>query len=197
MSTPAELWQITSPLGGQYGVSLAGTLLIYDWFLTFNQEWELIWKASWTPGKLIFLFIRYCGLIDMIGWFYLQFGGSVTHESCTVVMYLVQYTSGGMVYGGATLVLALRTWALWNRSRLCGAFVGVVLLTVSALGLVFVTWISTNLLHDGYPGFPELVGCGITDTAKSADAGYKLFACLSAYEGGEYYGLCPANFRLD
>ncbi|KZP01218.1 hypothetical protein CALVIDRAFT_532835 [Calocera viscosa TUFC12733] len=182
-TTSLELWEITTPLGGQYGACIAATLLIYDWIFTFRDEWDLIWLAKWTPGKVIFIFIRYSGFIDMIGWFYLQFGHPITAKSCTVVLYLVLYTSGAMVFGGATLVLALRTWAIWNRSLLWGIVISVVLLAVSPLSLVFVTWITTNLLHDGYPGYPELVGCGITDTAASASAGGKLFVCLSAYEG--------------
>lgn len=35
----------------------ASTIVIYDHFITFDQEVQLVWKARWTAGKYLFLLV--------------------------------------------------------------------------------------------------------------------------------------------
>ncbi|KAG0701490.1 hypothetical protein DFH29DRAFT_1080091, partial [Suillus ampliporus] len=42
-------------------VSFAG--LIYDWVLTFGQEVELIWRQRWSLMTVLYLSVRYLGII--------------------------------------------------------------------------------------------------------------------------------------
>ncbi|EPQ50395.1 hypothetical protein GLOTRDRAFT_133948 [Gloeophyllum trabeum ATCC 11539] len=38
----------------------SSTIVIYDHLITLDQEIDLIWKASWTPGKVLFLTVSIC-----------------------------------------------------------------------------------------------------------------------------------------
>ncbi|KAJ3806355.1 hypothetical protein F5876DRAFT_69019 [Lentinula aff. lateritia] len=44
----------------------AGTVIIYDHLLTLNDEFEHIWKNSWSMGKALFIINRYYSLIATI-----------------------------------------------------------------------------------------------------------------------------------
>ncbi|KZT40760.1 hypothetical protein SISSUDRAFT_425953 [Sistotremastrum suecicum HHB10207 ss-3] len=37
-------------------------LLAFDYILTFDQEYALVWKTRWTLGKMIYLAFRYGGM---------------------------------------------------------------------------------------------------------------------------------------
>lgn len=36
--------------------------VIYDWALTFGQEFELIWRQPWSHMTILYLSVRYAGL---------------------------------------------------------------------------------------------------------------------------------------
>ncbi|KAF9560655.1 hypothetical protein CPC08DRAFT_762573 [Agrocybe pediades] len=47
----------------RYAHLAAGTMVVYDQFLTFDQELNLIWRESFSIGKVLFLMIRYYALV--------------------------------------------------------------------------------------------------------------------------------------
>ncbi|KAG0700526.1 hypothetical protein DFH29DRAFT_617041 [Suillus ampliporus] len=48
---------------GSYFVVSACAGLIYDWVLTFGQEVELIWRQRWSLMTVLYLSVRYLGII--------------------------------------------------------------------------------------------------------------------------------------
>ncbi|KZP01228.1 hypothetical protein CALVIDRAFT_594732 [Calocera viscosa TUFC12733] len=169
-------------LAANYGICVAGTLTAYDYILTFKQERDLIWKAKWTPPKALFLFIRYSIILDMIGFFYIEFGQQVTDRSCTVVMNIV-LANCCVVYLCAALVIALRTWAIWERNRICGAIIGVAWSAVVVLAIYFTVDIIRGVSAFGISGLADFAGCGATNTPESLSAALKSYMALAAYEG--------------
>lgn len=47
-----------------YFVVASSTALVYDWALTFGQEIELIWKRRWSLVTVLYLNLRYIGIIN-------------------------------------------------------------------------------------------------------------------------------------
>lgn len=44
--------------------ALASTVaVIYDWALTFEQEVELVWKRKWSLMSVLYLGLRYGGIL--------------------------------------------------------------------------------------------------------------------------------------
>ncbi|EJT96797.1 hypothetical protein DACRYDRAFT_25486 [Dacryopinax primogenitus] len=178
MSSPLQ--QIGEILLGQdYGVCAAASLIFFDYFLTFPQEVRLVWASKWTPGKVLFLFIRYVGLTDAAVSIYVQFGTTVTPRSCLISMYW-SLLSMFVTSVAASLVLALRTWAIWNKSKMCGAIVftgWIVGTTCSA----FYT-IRSIIGSSPYSNIFGLPGCIDTTTAAAANDAVKVYAFGCAYE---------------
>ncbi|KIK41196.1 hypothetical protein CY34DRAFT_806374, partial [Suillus luteus UH-Slu-Lm8-n1] len=46
-----------------YWMVAAGVLVVYDWVLTIGQEIELIWRQRWSLMTVLYLSIRYIGIL--------------------------------------------------------------------------------------------------------------------------------------
>ncbi|KAL5495018.1 hypothetical protein ACEPAI_480 [Sanghuangporus weigelae] len=106
-------------------------IVLFDYLLTFDDEVALVWqRPSWGIGSI--LFNRYTGI------FSLAFNSAKYHHySC---FHWVRYQIGGTIgaFWLVDIILALRVYALWGRSRrilifLCVMFSG----NAIVAGLVF------------------------------------------------------------
>ncbi|KAF8452865.1 hypothetical protein L210DRAFT_3639310 [Boletus edulis BED1] len=83
-------------------LSLAGvTIVVYDYILNFSREIEYVWLRPWTWVSTMFVVVRYIGL-------------------CWIIIFTLYAVSGWafIVFLSATdLILILRVYAMWNRSR--------------------------------------------------------------------------------
>ncbi|KAG1907902.1 uncharacterized protein F5891DRAFT_997744 [Suillus fuscotomentosus] len=124
--------------------SAAGhTLLVYDYLLTFTEEFIYIWKAPWTVMKIMFLLSRYGNLIGQTT-IRLEEAGLLAHDS-------QKFCRGFSIFSTCfTLVsvesihilVLLRAWAIWGTRRrvtniFAWSYVGciVVLMVSSVYGL--------------------------------------------------------------
>lgn len=53
----AELTRITTIAQIYYAAVIA--VVIWDWILNLNKEYNLIWKAKWSAGKVAYILARY------------------------------------------------------------------------------------------------------------------------------------------
>ncbi|KAG1798151.1 uncharacterized protein HD556DRAFT_1463702 [Suillus plorans] len=49
-----------------YFVVAAFVAAIYDWALTFGQEVELIWRQRWSVMTVMYLGVRYLGILSAV-----------------------------------------------------------------------------------------------------------------------------------
>lgn len=50
----------------------ATCLFVYDYFTTFSDEVDFIWKARCGPGKLLFLLVRYVTWPELLSLIYIH-----------------------------------------------------------------------------------------------------------------------------
>ncbi|KAF8513362.1 hypothetical protein JB92DRAFT_3116431 [Gautieria morchelliformis] len=50
----------------KYGAVAALAMLTYDYAITFDDEFEFVWKRRWSLGKTLFMFHRYFGLLSLL-----------------------------------------------------------------------------------------------------------------------------------
>ncbi|KAF8480582.1 hypothetical protein JB92DRAFT_1761020 [Gautieria morchelliformis] len=50
----------------KYVAVAALAMLTYDYALTFDDEFEFVWKRRWSLGKILFIFNRYFGLLSLL-----------------------------------------------------------------------------------------------------------------------------------
>jgi len=100
-------------------ISLIGCAIVgYDYILTFPREIDYIWRRRWTWVSAIFVLVRYPGLCwgllgDLLGTSFIP--GPL--NTCNV-LFLVSCWTFPVFICAADLVMILRVYAMWNRSRI-------------------------------------------------------------------------------
>ncbi|OAX40501.1 hypothetical protein K503DRAFT_603983 [Rhizopogon vinicolor AM-OR11-026] len=68
VSNDPELWPLIDLYRvASYFVVASSTAMVYDWVLTFGQEFELIWMQRWSLMTFLYLSVRYLGIVYSIG----------------------------------------------------------------------------------------------------------------------------------
>ncbi|EIM91331.1 uncharacterized protein STEHIDRAFT_118416 [Stereum hirsutum FP-91666 SS1] len=126
----------------QIYIASTSSIWYWDWIVCLPAEWKYIWKSDWSAIKILYLFVRYYTLVDMIMadiWFL----GEWTEEACAKNLKVLPYFTV-LVDVSVELVLALRVYALFGRSRIVLIFLSImmtgftgVMLATCALGATY------------------------------------------------------------
>ncbi|EJT96790.1 hypothetical protein DACRYDRAFT_60032, partial [Dacryopinax primogenitus] len=119
----------------------------YDYLLMFPKERRYIWGAKWTPGKILFVLVRYMPFIDLPLWPFDAFLANLPLD-CDVATYI---TIIGLVIACvlADVVYGLRTWALWSRNRYVGWFLLFAGVAFNGTAIIFLVVIQPNVPGKG------------------------------------------------
>jgi len=141
------------------------TIFIWDCLLTFSMEVDLVWKSKWNFMKGLYLFQRYLPLVDTVWRIpYGQTGGSWSKAMCRNLY----YSTGVMTLVGiaaSEMILALRTWAVWNRNQRLSVILPILYVLVWGSGVVAIcSFLNSMIFSD--PPYPGFKGCFLTYTNK-------------------------------
>ncbi|EJU00433.1 hypothetical protein DACRYDRAFT_100945 [Dacryopinax primogenitus] len=148
------------------------TLILYDWILTLELELKYIWspQSLWNLGKLLYIITRYLALVDIPVFLTRQIGYGLSVETC--VQYY-NWTAWSFMVGTcvADLILAIRTWIIWERFHFWLAGLALVwtatwVITFVALGRVMPTLIFTPIPD------PALSRCFLAGASDGLYIGY-------------------------
>ncbi|KAF9023269.1 hypothetical protein BDZ89DRAFT_1070014 [Hymenopellis radicata] len=180
----------------------AGTcaLLIYDYILTFEAELELIFPSPWNAGKILFFLTRYVAFMPhAIALYVFLQNVQVSYdtdpllsmETCLRMYSTYSYIIiAGIVT--AELILSVRVYALWGKSRRIGG-----IMTVAGVGCIvgavvqFARAAAGGSSSAGDPrpepmdSVPHLHGCfpiQISTNRATIDASFVCFMALVGYE---------------
>jgi len=111
-------------------------LLIYDWIICLDREVHRIWWSKWSLVKVLYLYARYSPFLSMI---------ISVEERISSICNLWTFTTiyAGFGIGVADLILMLRTYSLYNKSRRVLAIFGLTWLTIAAV----CTWAITRFTN--------------------------------------------------
>ncbi|EJT96786.1 hypothetical protein DACRYDRAFT_19092 [Dacryopinax primogenitus] len=163
-----------------YGLAIGMTLWAYDWMLTLQQETQYVWYSKWTPGKILFLAVRYGGFSTLIVYLYVVAGADVTQSRCTFALYWA-LCNQVVAIGAASVILALRTYAVWNRNRIAAGVILAAWLAMVGCALRFLVMAIQGVTVDNLD--LGLRGCSATNTSTSSTAALRMYITLGAYEG--------------
>ncbi|OAX36205.1 hypothetical protein K503DRAFT_320847 [Rhizopogon vinicolor AM-OR11-026] len=116
MSVPL---QFAEDLWVRGAFSAAGhTVLVFDYFLTINDEVLYIWNAPWSFVKVMFLVNRYGNLLGQT-FIRVEEAGLLTHNSQSFCRYFTLITAIHMLMCTESIhILVLsRAWAIWGTGR--------------------------------------------------------------------------------
>ncbi|KAG1774506.1 hypothetical protein EV702DRAFT_527723 [Suillus placidus] len=120
-----------------YWTVAAGAVVVYDWVLTLGQEIELIWRQRWSLMTVLYLIIRYIGLLYSVLCILLNMSsGSLTDAVSDIMNYA---TNGTNVVVAAMLgvIMIARLHAMYQSSRMMLIFLVIIFLAVNiACGVI-------------------------------------------------------------
>ncbi|KAH9896110.1 hypothetical protein C8Q73DRAFT_745207 [Cubamyces lactineus] len=99
---------------------------VWDWLVCLKVEYDVIWKARWRPIKMLYLWIRYYGLIAY-GLNLWLFNANFTAEQCKSLHYIIAATCMWVTLGSEA-ILAMRTYAFLGCKRWTAVMLSVMLL---------------------------------------------------------------------
>ncbi|KAI0304576.1 hypothetical protein BC826DRAFT_1300 [Russula brevipes] len=92
------------------------TVVLWDWIVSLPREWQYIWKTSWTPVKVAYLFCRYW-VITVVPYLLYAFVNNHSLETCKKI-YKIPVALAMWNQVGSESVLLIRTYAFFNRNKL-------------------------------------------------------------------------------
>ncbi|KAH8102206.1 hypothetical protein BXZ70DRAFT_60083 [Cristinia sonorae] len=143
----------------------AAALLVYDIFLTLDDEVRYIWPSKISLVKLLYFATRYLAILDRVAGLYHQFQANVSNSQCKMT-YIVG--SWAVVVGIviAESILMLRTWVIWGRSTkialLLIVLFGGAILGVVVIDALFLKTLTFKTFPD--PSIPSCVLSGASPT---------------------------------
>jgi len=124
-----------------YSSLVINTVMVYDYILTFSTEIEYIWNKPWTRMSTLFVIVRYIGLCSFI--ISSSLGSSFIPgpvNLCGVLYVTCAWTICLYIFV-VDLLMILRLWAMYNRSKIILS-----ILLSSYLGEIILSTIS-NIIH--------------------------------------------------
>lgn len=137
LNDPSWLLLFTWSLFSSYLSVAADVIVVYDWVLTLAQEIELIWRQRWSPITVLYLVIRYIGVLYSVITIMLCMSLiSLTDAGCNILNYAIMWTIV-IVAALWDVVMIARLHAMYHRSRMMLIFLVVIFLVVNIACGVF------------------------------------------------------------
>ncbi|RXW25554.1 hypothetical protein EST38_g371 [Candolleomyces aberdarensis] len=109
-------------------IPAALTWVLHDYFVTLEDEVRYIWSQRWSLAKFMFLFVRYYTLallvFDVIQIHTFAIPGFVNDNLCVAIDPTTRLL-GGISLWSIEIIMQLRIFALYNRSKKVALFNGV------------------------------------------------------------------------
>ncbi|KAF8125332.1 hypothetical protein EV363DRAFT_638843 [Boletus edulis] len=144
------------------------TAVVYDYVLTFSREIEYIWCKPWTRVSAMFVVIRYIGLCWVVTSALLGSTFVPGPLEVSTVVYLLTSWTFVLFFCATDLVMILRVYTLWKRSKAILYILLFIFLVKTIIDIVFTgiyvnpnTHLSgmcfTNLLCSTTPEFQPML----------------------------------------
>jgi hypothetical protein len=128
-----------------YFVVASSTAVVYDWALTFEQEFELVLRQRWSRMTVLYISVRYVGMLSFGITILLGLPPvSVTDVGCTILG-LLQWWMIFVVNAMLGYILINRLRAMYQQSRKISIFLAGISLTVMIACAVIIAIASSNV----------------------------------------------------
>ncbi|GLB42774.1 hypothetical protein LshimejAT787_1202230 [Lyophyllum shimeji] len=155
------------------------TILSYDLLCTLDREVKYIWSNPWNMGSLLFIINRYLPFIDTGIELRLTTTPTTPRTCRTLNLIITAILNFGVLF--SEIILILRTYAIWNRSRPVLVLLCLLALAISS-SFLFVVVYACHVLQYGpmleAPNdFP--FGCNISRGIHSTTSKYYILVLAS------------------
>ncbi|KAF9465762.1 hypothetical protein BDZ94DRAFT_302624 [Collybia nuda] len=141
----------------QYLKVASFVVFLHDYLVTLELEVTHIWKSNWSTIKVAFLVARYLPFVDVPLILTYSLYSGLTFRDCYIVTSAASWSSLVGV-GAAEVILLLRTYALWDRSKQLLIFLVLLFIGVFVVGGVSTEIFLRSIQYAPLP-FPFMRGC--------------------------------------
>ncbi|KAJ7152341.1 hypothetical protein C8R46DRAFT_1121092 [Mycena filopes] len=156
--SPQDALSATRLQAVKYFDTAATAILVFDYCITFNLEYTLIWPSRWSLTKILYVLSRYPAFFDVpLVLYYLT--PTVSLEHCAQLNTAI---AAGNIFGIAVAeaIFVLRTYALSGRRRkILYIFGGIYTACVVAVVAMMGTFLR-NMRYSPPPA--DIPGCNLT-----------------------------------
>ncbi|KIM30833.1 hypothetical protein M408DRAFT_271241 [Serendipita vermifera MAFF 305830] len=151
------------------------TLLFYDYLITLNMEAKYIWasKDRISLTNALFVLNRYLPILRAFGYMVFSLRPPQEDPTCSAWTDANSYTTMISI-GVVEILMGLRTWALWGKSRL----IGIILLSVF-VAAVCTSIVTVNLRLPPIRGIIPLAPTSILPCDRPSPYKYVLSYCAA------------------
>ncbi|KAG2030842.1 hypothetical protein BDR03DRAFT_158559 [Suillus americanus] len=106
----------SSRVNGYFTVA-AAAVVTYDWTLTFGQEIELIWRQRWSLMTVLYLSVRYLGMLYTVSNVLSGVQTISLTDAVSRIMYETWNWTHVVVFPMLGVIVVARLHAMYQRSR--------------------------------------------------------------------------------
>ncbi|KAF8217109.1 hypothetical protein K438DRAFT_1798318 [Mycena galopus ATCC 62051] len=140
-----------------YFAASAFTILFVDFISTIDEEINFVWKRPWSIPSGLYLWNRYITLFTVILSMPFMFREITSDHTCRSFV-ITQGLASTLLFGTFDLLLTLRVWILYGRTRRI-AYILFPVLVVEMISMIVILLIPETFLHDFIHLGPVLPGC--------------------------------------
>ncbi|KAF8843543.1 hypothetical protein BDN67DRAFT_964367 [Paxillus ammoniavirescens] len=156
------------------------TAVGYDYILTFSREVEYVWKRPWSWISTLFVVVRYMGCLSaMVQSFFGSTFATTPLTKCTVIDVVMEWMFP-IFLGVADLLMILRVYAMYSRSKIILAILLAIYVPTTVLCIV------AAIMYNN----PN-----VTTTVTTTEAAVFTF-CVATYDTTSLFGTYTAIPRL-
>ncbi|KAF7776822.1 hypothetical protein Agabi119p4_5215 [Agaricus bisporus var. burnettii] len=155
------------------------SILVFDWLLLLNTEYELIWKAEWKLNKFLYLLVRYTPFFDTILVLLRHHLFTMPAPVCQGAFRAIAFIA---VIGilAAELILTIRTWAVLGKGKKLTLIIFPSYAATCAVIATTLTIHAVNVRQDASPA-PKVIGCTLTSSTNQILS--VMYVFLMVYDG--------------
>lgn len=128
---PSSSWTFSIDRVSSCFVVASCTAVVYDWALTFGQEFELVWRQRRSLMSALYISVRYIGIIYSVNNMLLGLPGVLmTDLGCNIINFALMWASF-IVNSLLGVVMISRLHAMYERSRRILIFLLVIFFAVT------------------------------------------------------------------
>ncbi|KAG2148800.1 hypothetical protein DEU56DRAFT_909111 [Suillus clintonianus] len=120
-----------------YFVVVSSAVVVYDWALTFTQEFELIWKHHWSFMTVLYICVRYIGMLYSLHQLH-SMGSPSPDDRLSNILYFTWTWTPVVVNAVLGVIMLTRIHAMYGRSSKMLVFLAVLLLVSTITTVVMV-----------------------------------------------------------
>jgi hypothetical protein len=100
-----------------YFVVASSVAMTYDWALTLGKEIELIWMQRWSHMTILYLSVRYCGILTYVANILASLPSVSLSDAGCAIIFQVQTWTNFIVLTMLDVIIIVRLYAMYQQSR--------------------------------------------------------------------------------